>query len=577
MKWLTPLLIAALCSFSNAQWSANPDSNSWIPKGGYEQVPLADTDGEGGVIVAWDENFGYGGIWANRVDKHGYYRWGLNGVRVSPPGGSRNVTNVISDGRSGALIVWDDYSKSDPSAQRPENEIYVQRIDSTGRILWNASGVLIRARIPQSQCGDYWIVTSDHNTFIISWNDDRRTLAPDPYDFYAQRIDLDGKLYWQANGKRLNEETNVTTGTRRVIEDSENGFLMVWFNPAGQQDVIVDRFSRTGEMVWSQGHVHANTGGAFEAVTDGQGGVIVVGAYFPGGGFVSQGRIQRIDRNGCLCWSDSALVFLRNKTQYLSFVMIPTIASGTIVSWSEDVPFDLSPKRHFWAFDSTGRVKWRNENFRYGHSSINHPIPLSDGFGGMTLLINDYEKSRQIHEGHQVALRIDVAGNATWSKEGVLFRHRTFDDWPFELVGVADGQGGVIVVWEDGHPGTFSDIALQQINAAGQLGQVLTSVKEHKSSSVIRDFIVKQNYPNPFNPVTQIVIETKQPVEISCRIFDVSGKEVITLLDKKRCLGKEMIKWQGQDRLGNRVSSGIYFYEVASGRQGVAHRMLLVK
>jgi hypothetical protein len=578
MRIILFLIMTFMSSLDQAQWSNDPDINSWIPKSGEERVPIAASDGRGGVIVAWDDGKGILDIWANRVDRYGLPRWGVNGIRISPPQGIRDVTNVISDGDGGAIIVWDDYTRAwreNPTAEFIANEIYVQRVDSTGKILWDSSGVLIRGKVPNVGKSAFGILTSDHQTYIVTFFEGIAYGSSDvALDFYGQKIDLDGKIYWGEGSKRLNLEDNIFNIRHRIVSDGAGGFLLVWFDPNPPRGTIVDRYSENGDFVWKQGHINTNAGGAFEACSDGKGGVIVVGVDFPGGGWRTEGRIQRVDKDGRLCWTDSAVVFVKNRGEYLQYRIVQTDNSGAIVSWTDSLGFN--PERHFLAFDSTGSIGWRRDGFAYGATSIYHPITLGDGFGNMIMIINDYLKSEETKEGHQLAFKMDASGDATWGNEGVLFRHRPYNDWPFSIVGVPDGQGGIIVVWYEVHQNTSYDITLQQINHQGQLGQVSTAIKPSLNPAVVRQFVLQQNYPNPFNPVTEMAFEVNEPASISLKIYNINGNLVAVLFDKKSYFGKEVIKWDGRDTDGQLVSSGIYFYELSSDRARIVRKMILI-
>lgn len=575
--------ITFCCNYGNkitAQWSQNPNINSWIPKPGYERVPIAATDGDGGVIIAWDDGKNFSDIWANRVDRYGYTCWGVEGVRVSPPRGIRDVTHVISDGHGGAIIVWDDYTRAwyeNPLTEFFENEIYVQRIDSTGKILWDSSGVLIRGKSANVRKVAFEIVTSDHQTYIITCVEGIAWGIYDPFkDFYGQKIDLNGKTYWGEGGKRLNIEDNIVNVRHRIISDGAGGFLMVWFDPNPPRGTIVDRYSEDGDFVWEQGHVNSNAGGAFEACSDGKGGVIVVGVDFPGGGWITEGRIQRVDKNGHLCWSDSAIVFLQNRGQHLQYRIVPNTNFGALVSWTDNYPPGLYSERYFLAFDSTGVILWCQDGFGYGNTSIYHPVAISDGFGSMILIINDYVKNLETRTGNQLVLKVDASGNAVWGREGVLFRHQPYNDWPFSMVGVADGQGGIIVVWYEAHQNTGYDITLQQINYKGELGQVISSIKPTSEPRTVEQLVLHQNYPNPFNPVTEIVFEVNKPTQVSFKIYNINGKQVAILFNRELCSGREVIRWDGRDDNGQLVSSGIYFYELASDQIRIVRKMIVI-
>ena len=72
---------------------------------------------------------------------------------------------------------------------------------------------------------------------------------------------------------------------------------------------------------------------------------------------------------------------------------------------------------------------------------------------------------------------------------------------------------------------------------------------------------LRQNYPNPFNPNTVINYEVKNQSHISLKVYDVSGKEVMTLADQIQTKGNSSVTFDGSN-----LSSGIYFYKlVVSG------------
>ncbi|RMF69065.1 MAG: T9SS C-terminal target domain-containing protein, partial [Calditrichaeota bacterium] len=105
---------------------------------------------------------------------------------------------------------------------------------------------------------------------------------------------------------------------------------------------------------------------------------------------------------------------------------------------------------------------------------------------------------------------------------------------------------------------------------------VITSVAETKD--IIPDrFELKQNYPNPFNPET--VIRYALPVEASVklRIVNLRGQEIITLVDKKQRPGFYSVMWDGRDRRGVAVASGLYLYRVEAGEFVAVRKMMLLR
>lgn len=87
-----------------------------------------------------------------------------------------------------------------------------------------------------------------------------------------------------------------------------------------------------------------------------------------------------------------------------------------------------------------------------------------------------------------------------------------------------------------------------------------------------------QNYPNPFNPSTRIEYFLPQTDLVQLRIFDSRGRSVRTLVSGNVSAGNQTVLWAGEDDRGQRLSSGVYFYQLLVGGQEVlTRRMTLVK
>ena len=71
-----------------------------------------------------------------------------------------------------------------------------------------------------------------------------------------------------------------------------------------------------------------------------------------------------------------------------------------------------------------------------------------------------------------------------------------------------------------------------------------------------------QNYPNPFNSYTTICYQLLSNSNVRIKIYNLSGKEVRTLVNENQKAGKHSVVWDGKDDSGERVSSGVYFYQL---------------
>ncbi len=86
------------------------------------------------------------------------------------------------------------------------------------------------------------------------------------------------------------------------------------------------------------------------------------------------------------------------------------------------------------------------------------------------------------------------------------------------------------------------------------------------------DFVLSQNYPNPFNPSTSIAFQLPEAGNVSLKIFDVLGKEVMTLVDEYRVPGSYEVRLDASNLAG-----GMYFYKLVSGSLSETKKMILVK
>jgi hypothetical protein len=87
-----------------------------------------------------------------------------------------------------------------------------------------------------------------------------------------------------------------------------------------------------------------------------------------------------------------------------------------------------------------------------------------------------------------------------------------------------------------------------------------------------KQFALEQNYPNPFNPTTTISYQLPVASQVSLKVYDVLGREVMTLVNGKQEAGVYNLSLNGAT-----LSSGIYFYRLQSGNFVQTKKMMLVK
>lgn len=85
-------------------------------------------------------------------------------------------------------------------------------------------------------------------------------------------------------------------------------------------------------------------------------------------------------------------------------------------------------------------------------------------------------------------------------------------------------------------------------------------------------FALSQNYPNPFNPSTNINFELPAANFVSLKIYDMTGREVMQLVNEIKEAGYYTVKFNA-----SMLSSGIYFYKIQAGDFVSTKKMMLVK
>jgi hypothetical protein len=103
-------------------------------------------------------------------------------------------------------------------------------------------------------------------------------------------------------------------------------------------------------------------------------------------------------------------------------------------------------------------------------------------------------------------------------------------------------------------------------------GSGITTEIDPISEIIPQNFSLSQNYPNPFNPVTKISFAIPKNNFVTLKIYDISGREVATLINKEMTAGEYEATFDA-----TKLSSGVYFYKISSGNFSDVKKMMLIK
>jgi hypothetical protein len=125
---------------------------------------------------------------------------------------------------------------------------------------------------------------------------------------------------------------------------------------------------------------------------------------------------------------------------------------------------------------------------------------------------------------------------------------------------------------------SFFVIDTNKIWVIGDGGLILSTVCagaigiKNESNTIAKSFFLSQNYPNPFNPVTRIKFDLPKSSNVKLVIYDILGREIVTLLDENKKPGTYEVDWDGSN-----YASGVYFYKLITDEFVETKKMVLLK
>jgi beta-N-acetylhexosaminidase len=103
---------------------------------------------------------------------------------------------------------------------------------------------------------------------------------------------------------------------------------------------------------------------------------------------------------------------------------------------------------------------------------------------------------------------------------------------------------------------------------------IIPNTNSLEESNMPYEFSLSQNYPNPFNPETTISYQLVSASYVTLKVYDVLGREVATLLDEYQQAGAYSSLFSISKL---QLSSGVYFYRLATPTGSITKKMVLAK
>jgi hypothetical protein len=89
--------------------------------------------------------------------------------------------------------------------------------------------------------------------------------------------------------------------------------------------------------------------------------------------------------------------------------------------------------------------------------------------------------------------------------------------------------------------------------------------------------VLFQNYPNPFRHTTTVFYWVNEPSQVNVKIYNLRGQEIITLVDREEGIGQKPVVWDGKDKSGQAVGSGLYIVKLTIGDEVHTGKLIVVR
>jgi hypothetical protein len=417
-------------------------------------------------------------------------------------------------------------------------------------IKMNDGSFLINSNIIVSDSKDMtWLIAIDGNGDSL-WT--KQIYEPDSVNSYIIEM-------------TCNTENNIYTAHRRISPEYEYGKM-----------AFLSKKTENYEEVWTKEYASTTQFGTWTdkpACTPDSGCAVIVGTMYDI--YVGSSHIDKYDKNGNLQFS-SGSIFTKNEksTEYIDDFAVTNDGDFITIVKHSSAGYKFDDSQYIILFDDSLNFS-KAVDYTWSIYSLNGigKAQSSDsfivyGFGGIikidvngeeiwNLAIDDglvnfvaTSDGNYVLSSSSKVYKVDDTGKLVWSKDFSCNSLVSTDD------------GGCIAVGSKNY-----DVWICKFDQDGNyvnINNYITGIDEYE---------LYQNYPNPFNPETTIKYSVTHDADVKITVFDIAGKEVVSLVENKQGRGSHTVNFNAE-----KLTSGIYFYKLNVDDKVVASKsMILLK
>ncbi len=569
--FLLILITGTIGSNAFGQWPADPAVNLPLGDGtGAQVVPHLFINPDNSCYTGWyDNKSGNYDVFLQLLSADGTELWPHGGITVSSHPQNSWVMDwaLIADSAGNAIVAFAD-------VRGGNSNIHAYKIDPDGNFLWGADGIDITSN--DDGKGPPSLVETNDGDIVVAWFASPTVGAS---AIRVQRLTADGTPQYGANGIAVSEGADSSPAGQTMVPCGEDGFIVAYvpvYSFMANRQIKAQRFNAAGQALWVDhlmimDDATVPMGHYFEMMSDGNDGAYFSWSVTIGVSFAV--RAQHVDAAGNESFIHNGLLVSTEPSFYqISPGMTHDPVTGELTVLFIQMNGNQSEKGVFGQrVSSTGGLLWGAtglEILPVNTSNEGFVRALDTGDGVIGLCFQAPQNS--FGQDQVIGFKLDTSGDFVWTPSlvGVSTLPSSKDD----LVAIIGNDGTARGIWADERNGSY-DIYGQNLNDDGSLGASVAPVPL-PSPTLIQ---LNQNHPNPFNPTTDIVFSLPIRQHVVLQVFDTRGRFVRTLLDAEVGPGSRTVRWDGRNTHDDEVPSGVYFYQLESGKDRQVRKMVLIK
>lgn len=415
------------------------------------------------------------------------------------------------------------------------------------------------------------------------------------YDAWLIKTDSNGDILWTKTFGGLAEDRGQS-----VQQTTDGGYIIAGTTSSygtGAYDIWLIKTDELGNELWSKtfGGTSWDWGYFVQQTTDG--GYIVTGCKDPGIYYIWDVFLIKTDSQGNTTWTKT----YGGDDYDVGHCVRQTTDGGYIITGYTYSYGAGSSDVWLIKTDANGNESWSKT---FGGSSPEHGYSVIQTLGeGYTIV--GYTKSYGAGDYDVWLINTDNNGNEVWNKtyggtgddrafsvqqtvdeEYIIagftesFGAGNYDMWLIKTLSNGDTLWTKTIGGEELDRGRYAQQTTDKgyivvgdtyIYEQGEYNVYIVKVNPETGVGFEENFEPQlfdlTNYPNPFSGSTVISYQLTESLKITLEIYNISGQEVLTLVNENQSAGKHSVVWDGKDDSGKQVSSGVYFYQLKTGNE----------